>query len=137
MSLSTRLLPKAYLAEAILTKFRFVKPAPTDAKKVVQAAAVGDKILGVGTRTIEAADLTGPSPKDQLSVDFVGETDLEIGAAVAQGDLLTTDSSGRGVTAAPATGVNNRIGAMALEAGGAAGQIIRVVLTPGNQIQGA
>lgn len=135
MSLSTRLLSKAYLAEAALTKFRFVKPAPTDAQKIVQAAAVGDKLLGVAHSSVSAADIT--AGKDQLSVDMVGETDLEVGGAVAQGDLLTSDANGRGVAAAPAAGVNNRVGAMALEAAAGAGQIIRVALIPGGQIQGA
>ncbi|MEE8113494.1 MAG: hypothetical protein V3T23_03980 [Nitrososphaerales archaeon] len=136
MSLGTRLLPKAYLAEAALTKFRFVQPGSVDAQKVILAAAVDDKIIGVGTRTVTTADLAGVSPKDQLSVDTVGETDLTAGGTVAPGDLLTSDATGRGVTAAPAAGVNNRIGAMALEAG-VIGQTIRVLLIPGGQIQGA
>ncbi len=131
---STRLLPKHYVAEAAITKFRFVKPGSSDPQKTLQASAVGDKILGIAAAGVSAAELS--AGKTGMRVDLAGETDLQVGAAVAQGDLLTTDANGKGIAAAPATGVNNRIGAMALEAGSADGAIIRVLVLQG-QIQGA
>jgi hypothetical protein len=44
---------------------------------------------------------------------------------------VTADSLGRGVAAAPAAGVNNRIIGFALDAAVAAGDQIRVLLSPG------
>jgi hypothetical protein len=60
---------------------------------------------------------------------------VEAGAAIAVGLPVTSDASGRGVAAAPAAGTNNRIIGFALEAAVAAGDQIRVLLSPG-QIQG-
>jgi hypothetical protein len=56
---------------------------------------------------------------------------VEAGAAVALGAPVTADSVGRGVAAAPAAGVNNRIIGLALDAAVAAGDQIRVLLSPG------
>ena len=134
MSLGTRLLPKSYEAEAEVIKFRFVKPAGTDKQKVEQAAAVGDKILGISQGTRLTAEIA--LGKTNLAIDLVGESDLQVGGVVVQGDFLTSDADGKGVVAAPATGVNNRIGAMALEAGSADGAVIRVLVLQ-TQIQGA
>lgn len=134
MSLGTRLLPKSYEAEAAIVKFRFVKPATTDPQKILQAAAVTDKTIGIAQGSRTAAEVT--AGKTNLAVDMVGESDLEVGAVVAQGDFLVPDANGKGIVAAPATGVNNRHGAMALEAGSADGAIIRVLVLQGS-IQGA
>ena len=134
MSLGTRLLPKSYEAEAAIVKFRFVKPGATDKQKVIQGAAATDDVIGISQGTRSAADVT--AGKTNLAIDLVGESDLEVGAVVVQGALLVSDANGKGITAAPATGVNNRYGAMALEAGSADGAVIRVLVLQGS-IQGA
>ena len=72
---------------------------------------------------------------ERVEVAVQGIAFVEAGAAIAIGVLVTTDASGRGVTAAPAAGVNNRHVGIALDAAVAAGDIIRVLLSPGS-VQG-
>jgi hypothetical protein len=62
---------------------------------------------------------------------MVGIALVVAGAAITRGALVTSDSQGHAVTAAPAAGVNNRIVGMAYEAATAAGDIIRVFLAQG------
>lgn len=50
-------------------------------------------------------------------------TDVEAGAAVSRGDEIATNATGQGVTAVATNPVNG----VALEAAGAAGEIIRVM----------
>lgn len=115
-------LTKNYLAEGAISANRFVKVGAAD-YGVLVAAAVGDKIIGITTE-IDAAS------GERVDVVHEGIADLKLGGTVARGDLLTSDASGQGVTAAPAAGTNNRIGGMALISG-VSGDIIPVKVMQG------
>jgi len=125
MSVAT--LIKSYVAGADLAPWRFVKFTAADT--VSLAAAATDDIIGT---TTDVAAASG----ERQDVNLTGFTLIEAGAAFARGKKLTADSIGRAVLAAPATGVNNNIGATSLEAASAAGDIVRAVLTPGGSLQG-
>ncbi len=102
-------LTKSFLAEAAITKYRIVKPGSADGQ-VLQAAAVGDAMIGVANE-IDAAI------GERIDVVLVGIADVEYGGTIARGDLLTSDANGKAVAAAPAAGTNNRIVGVALVAG--------------------
>lgn len=114
---------KNFKAEAAITKYTIVKMGSADGQ-VLQAAAVGDKIVGV-TTDIDAAI------NERCDVIFGGEAEVVFGGAVTRGDLLTTDANGRAVTAAPAAGTNNRIVGIALVSG-VLGDVGRILVQPGS-----
>ncbi len=114
---------KTYIANGAIADKRFVKFHATLAGQVVQASAATDAIIGVSNQP------KGAASGDRVDVNLIGEVPVEAGAAIVAGTMLTADASGRAVTAAPAAGVNNRIGGFANEAASAAGDIIRTVLS--------
>jgi len=116
-------LTKSYLAEGAISANRIVKVGAAD-YGVLQAAAVGDKLIGISTEIDTASG-------ERIDVVHEGIADLKLGGTVARGDLLTSDASGQGVTAAPAGGTNNRIVGMA-QISGASGDIIPVLLAIGS-----
>jgi len=120
------LLYKAFTAGGAISPYRLVKFSA--AETVVVSAAAGDFHIGVNS------DLTIASG-ERVEVMTHGIAFAEAGAAITIGTLLTADASGRVITAAPAAGVNNRIIGIAMEAATAAGDIIRVLLSPGS-VQG-
>lgn len=125
-------MPKTLLVEnfdagAAISPYRFVQPGAADGA-VIQAAAVGDAIIGVSDSL--GADAAG----DRVDIHTVGLAEIELGGSVTRGDWLTSDAVGRAVAAAPAAGVNNSVGGRA-RVSGVAGDIIDVQLAPG-QIQG-
>jgi hypothetical protein len=69
---------------------------------------------------------TAASSGDKVAVDALGVVAVEAGAAVTAGDTLKADSSGRGITWATS---GAKLG-IALEAAGAAGDLISVLLIP-------
>ena len=124
--MSNPLLMKGFTAGAAIAPYRIVRLASADT--VEQAAAVANALVGVIT------DLTIVA-NERVEVMVQGIAWVEAGAAITIGSLVTTDSVGRGVAAAPAAGVNNRHIGMALDAAVAAGDQIRVLLSPGS-VQG-
>lgn len=98
-----------FTAEAAATKYRIVKPGTADGQ-ILQAAGPSDKLIGI-TTDIDAA------LGERCDVILGGIADVEYGGAVTRGDPLTSDASGRAVTAAPAAGTNNRIIGFALLSG--------------------
>ncbi|MFN7610467.1 MAG: DUF2190 family protein [bacterium] len=124
--MSNLLLAKAFTAGGAISPYRIVRFSA--AETVVQAAAATEAMFGVNT------DLTIVSG-ERVEVMTHGIAWVEAGAAITIGLPLTSDASGRAVAAAPAAGVNNRIIGIALDAAVAAGDQIRVLLSPG-QIQG-
>ncbi|MBN2321291.1 MAG: DUF2190 family protein [Acidobacteria bacterium] len=116
-----------YDATADVPANRFCKPGASDGT-TVPAAASTDFIFGVST----GIDVSAGEPCD---VQHDGRADLKLGGNVTRGQLLTSDSEGRGVPAAPAAGVNARHGALALESG-VENDIIPVLLGMG-EVQGA
>ena len=124
--MSNLILAKAFNASGAISPYRIVRI--TSADNVEQAAAVSHTLIGVNS------DLTIASG-ERVEILTHGIAWVEAGAAIAVGLPVTSDASGRGVAAAPAAGANNRIIGFALEAAVAAGDQIRVLLSPG-QIQG-
>lgn len=114
-------------AAAITQAFTIAKPGSDDDTFAV-AAAVGDLMVGVFLHTTSAAN-------EIVAVQLGGIATVKIGGNVTRGNLITSDSSGLGVAAAPAAGVNNRVIGIALKSG-VNGDEIPVLLSPG-QIQGA
>ena len=120
------ILEKQFVAEAAIAANRIVKFGAAD-DKVLQAAAVGDKLIGV-------CDNVAPALGERVDIIVSGIADVRIGGAVTRGDPLTTDANGKGVAAAPAGGTNNRIIGMAL-ASGVLDDIIPVLVSP-SMLQG-
>lgn len=121
------ILRKAYGTEAIVPPYRIVKFGATDGN-VVPAAASTDKLIGVSGRL--GASVSG----DRCDVTRIGLDEVEYGGNVTAGDELTSDASGRAVTAAPGAGVNAYTIGKA-EVSGVLGDIGKVMLNPG-RIQG-
>jgi len=123
---SNPLLYKAFTAGGAINPYRIVRLSA--AETVVQATAATESLFGVNTDLVIVSG-------ERVEVMTVGIAWVEAGAAVALGSLVTADSVGRGVAAAPAAGVNNRHIGIALDAAVAAGDQIRVLLSPGS-VQG-
>jgi hypothetical protein len=98
-----------FKAEAAIAAFTIVKHGTADGQ-VVPAAAVSDKLLGVSTDV-------APAITERCDVILGGIADVLYGGTVARGDILTSDASGRAVTAAPAAGTNNRVIGVAMVSG--------------------
>lgn len=127
MSGPNRTLVKTFTAEAAITKHRIVKFGAANGQ-VLQAAAVGDAMFGAAAELDVAIN-------DRVDVQVAGIAEIEAGAAIALGALVTSDAVGRAVAAAPVAGTNNRIIGTAMTDALALGDIIPVLLAPG-QIQG-
>mgnify|MGYP007071629691 CR=1 FL=1 len=90
---------------------RFVTPAGAQA--------------GADANTLGVTRLAGVSG-DKVPLDVLGTATVEAGAAVAAGASLKSDASGRAITWATS---GAKVG-IALEAAGAAGNMIEVLLIP-------
>lgn len=119
--MANTLLNKNYLAEAAIAPFRIVKMGAADGG-VLLAAAATDALIGV-------CEAVGPASGERCDVVKVGLADVELGGTVVRGGPITADATGKGVAAAPAAGVNNRVIGFA-EISGVAGDIIPVFISP-------
>ncbi len=109
---------------AIVTRYRIVKFGSDD-DTVVQAAAATDSLIGV-------ADSLGAAATDtRVEVIINGIAEVEYGGNVTRGALLTADSDGKAVAAAPTAGSNVRIIGVAAQSG-VAGDIGSVILSHGS-----
>ncbi len=99
-------------AAGVIAANRFVTAAGAQAGADANA-------LGVARHAAAAAN-------DKLPVDALGTTMVEAGAAVAAGATIKSDASGRAITWVTS---GARL-AVALEAAGAAGEMIEVLLIP-------
>lgn len=124
--MSNPLMFKAFTAGGAISPARLVRFSAADT--VVQASAATDGLFGVNS---DLAVVSG----ERCEVMTDGIAWVEAGAAVALSSLITADALGRGIAAAPAAGVNNRVIGVALDAAAAAGDQIRVLLSPGS-VQG-
>ena len=120
--MSNLILATNYVADSAIPKYRLVKHGMGD-RSVIPAVAATDSSIGVTHELDTAAG-------ERVDVWHVGIAYVEAGAAVARGAPVTADAQGRGVTAAPAAGSNARVVGFALEAATAAGDVIRVLLSP-------
>lgn len=105
------LLSLTAVAAGTLAANRFITPLGAQ-------AGAGENALGVVQHAAVATDL--------VTVDVLGTTIVESGAAVASGDTLKADSSG---CAIPWATSGAKV-AIALQAAAAAGQMIEVLLIP-------
>ena len=120
--MSNAILFKNYTAAMAIPAYRICKFSALDT--VTLATAATDKAMGVNSDV-------APAIGERCDMVRQGIAYVEAGAAVAQGDPVTSDATGRGVTAAPGAGVNNRIIGFADEAATAAGDVIRVLIELG------
>lgn len=118
---------KAFTSEAALVAYRIVMFGADDTH-VTPATASSDALIGVTGAVVPNA---AESPADII---LSGATEVEYGGAVTRGDLLTSDASGRAITAAPAAGANVRIIGTAMSSG-VLGDIGSVHIIP-TQVQG-
>lgn len=116
----------AYTAGGAIPANRFVKFGASD-RAMLQAAAATDAIVGV-------SDIAAAST-ETVDVCISGIFPVVYGGTVTRGDLLTSDSTGRAIVAAPAAGVNHRIGGVAMVSG-VVGDLGSVRISPGS-FQGA
>lgn len=117
---------KTLLAGAIVAAHRIVKFGADDAH-VIQGAAATDSLIGV-TELGAASGGACSFVTDDIAV-------VEYGGDVTRGALLTSDTVGKAVAAAPAAGVNNRIIGIAMVSG-VSGDLGSVKIAPGSA-QGA
>jgi len=117
---SNPILQKNFAAGGAIAPYRIVRMSAADT--VVQAAAATEALIGIQNDV-------GPASGERTDIIIVGMAFIEAGAAFALGALLTSDAQGRGITAAPAAGVNNRIIGVAIDAAVAAGDIVRVQIS--------
>jgi hypothetical protein len=115
-----------FVATEQIIRWRFVVQIAGD-RQVEMADAAAERVLGVAQHNVSALDAADEAA---VNVRMMGISTVEIGAAVALGDYLTTDSVGRAVAVSAAVGLKESAG-FALSAGGAAGELIPMVLTPG------
>lgn len=119
MSIRNDILVKNYEAGGTIAAYTIVKWDAADLK-VVAAAAVGDLSIGVSGRL-------GAVVGERIDIIRSGLALVTFGGTVTRGQKLTTDASGRAVTAAPAAGVNNQIIGIA-EVSGAVGDVGSILL---------
>jgi len=124
--MSNNKLTKSYTAEGAIAAYSIVKVGAADFG-ALQAAAVGDAMIGVST---EIAAATG----EMVDVVHAGMAEVKLAGTVARGAAVTSNAAGLGVAAAPAAGVNNRIIGFA-QVSGVSGDVIPVILSLG-QVQG-
>jgi hypothetical protein len=127
------------LANGNISPCRFVRVDPTagsaNDEQVIQAGAASDRPVGVsGEWMRDAPGLIGSdntlhaAAGNQCLVYQLGDDCLlESGGVINHGDLLASDSLGRGVIA----GTGDVVGARALQSCAGAGIKIRVVVEPG------
>ncbi|MCM8625527.1 DUF2190 family protein [Accumulibacter sp.] len=114
---------KSFSAGAAISAYRLVKFSA--AETVIQATAATDSIIGV-------ANDVGAASGERQDVVMQGIAWVEAGAAISLGAFVTADANGRGVASAPSAGTNNRILGVALDAAGASGDQIRVLVDVGS-----
>jgi hypothetical protein len=114
-------------AGAAQSIYRFMKFATTE-NSVLQSTVATAIPLGVCQQRVDAADsVTG---NVQVDVRLLGISKVEAGAAVALGAEVSSDTTGRAITAV--TGA--RVAGIAFQAAGAAGEWIDVLLTPAARV---
>lgn len=115
---------RSFDAGAAIAAFRIVRFGAAE-NAVIQSAAATDAHLGV-------VDQPGGSASGaRTDIVISGPSRVEYGGAVTRGDLLTSDASGRAITATAAAGANIRIIGVAMVSG-VLGNIGLVNVQPGS-----
>lgn len=114
---------KNFTAGGTINPYRIVRLSAADT--VVQAATNIEALLGA---SMDVGVVSG----ERVDVVVSDIALIEAGAVIALTNLLTSDAQGRVVPGNPAAGANVRIIGLPLDAAAAAGDIIRVLLSPGS-----
>ena len=124
--------PPKLLAKGTIRVSRFVVIDSSNDNAGLESAANG-KIIGIASEADENAPIPGATQGNAATTGrafrMYGDGDicqLIAGAAVTRGDLLESDSQGRGVNITVGTGQARYVGAQALESASGAGESIRV-----------
>lgn len=123
----TPVLTKTFNAGGAIPAYSWVKFGADD-RTVVVAAAATDAIIGLSTSLPAASG-------ERVDVILAGIGEAVLAGNVTRGGLVTSNSAGACVAAAPSAGANNRVGGTAF-ASGVSGDVIPVLVVP-HQIQGA
>jgi hypothetical protein len=116
----TENLVKSFLAEGAILRNRWIKPG-TAAGSILTAAAATDLIIGVSSNIVDT------ETADMADGILQGIANLKLGGTVTYGARLSSDSSGRGITASGQV----RVGGIAMAAG-VVNDIIPVLIYPSN-----
>jgi hypothetical protein len=111
-------LTENFIAGAAIAPYRICKPGAADGT-AIQAAAVGDFAFGV-------SDSLGAAINARVDIKTMGLVEVEYGAVVVRGALLTSDAAGKAVTA---VATNRTIGIARVS--GVAGDIGQALLAQG------
>jgi len=111
---------------AISTAYTIAKPGSDD-DTIDVAAGSTDALIGMIQHTTTSAG-------DEVRLMLSGISRIKLGGTVAFGDWATSDANGKGVKAAPGSGVNASVIGIFL-ASGVAGDIVPLLIAPG-RIQG-
>jgi hypothetical protein len=114
---------KTFTAVGAIAAYTLVKPSGVNDGEAAPAAAATDAVFGI-SQNVDVAD------GQQVDVVLDDSANLLLGGTVAAFDPITSDANAKGVKAAPAAGVNNRIVGYALTSG-VAGDIIPVLIKQG------
>ncbi len=117
---------KNYKAAAAIGANLIIKVGAND-NEALPAAGSTDDLLGASTKIDSAIG-------EPCDVIHSGIADILLGGAVARGKFITSDATGRGIQAAPGTGVNAQVVGKALVSG-VSGDIISALVNV-TQIQG-
>lgn len=111
---------KNFVAGAAVKGYRFVK---FSGGKIIQSAAATDNIVGVSERIDVALD-------ERIDVIQTDHCQIQIGAAVSEGDRLISDANGKAI---PTAAITDVYGAIANADGAADGDIIEAVMALGSR----
>lgn len=113
-------LVKQFKAGATIEPYRLVIFGAAE-DTVIQATAATDALIGISSNVGYNSTVTATSnnryPQALIDIQLDGIALCTFGGTVTRGQLLTSDSTGRVVAAAPAAGVNNRTIGIAMESG--------------------
>lgn len=115
---------RTFLAVATLAAYRVVTLNAAD-NTIEAANAATDIPVGITGHAVTAGD--------PVRVHWLGSCIAEAGAAITKGAYLTSDSVGRVIAT---TTAGDKVVGRALEAAGAAGNLIEVQLMPGAVVEG-
>ncbi len=121
-------LQKTLIAGGTVAKNRIVKFDSSDIT-AVQASAATDFLVGI-------SDNLGAASGQPFDVILAGVALVEYGGNVTRGQLLTADSDGKAIAAAPAATASARTIGVAMLSG-VAGDIGSVLIAPGSVTNGA
>lgn len=127
MTMRNQGLVKTFNAGGSVNHARFVK-FDSDDRTVIQSAAGGDSTIGVSDFNATA---TATASGERVDVQLTDVATVTYGGTVTRGQLLMSDSTGRAITAAAATGANVRYCGVAMVSG-VVGDLGAVLLTPGS-----